>query len=309
MMKSADRSQFFRHLAVSALVLVALCASSFAQDSLQQYTQTNLVSNLSTGATYQDPDLVNAWGISQSSTSPFWVSDNGTGVSTLYDGSGVKQGLTVTVPTGNASVNPLGTPTGTIYNGSSLDFLLAPGDPARFLFATYDGTISGWNSSVNATNAVIEVNQSGKSVFTGLAVAQVNEQGTSTTYLYAADFKQGRIEVFDTSFKPVTLPWGRFDDDWHREGFVPYNIWNIGGNLYVAYAQANDRARRCGHRSRPGICGRLLALRPLFSIGSITGPGSTPPGDSRWLRATSACSATMSWWANLEAGRFWCLIL
>jgi uncharacterized protein (TIGR03118 family) len=241
MMKSADRSQFVRNLTVLALVLVALCASSFAQDSVQQFTQTNLVSNLATGATFQDADLKNAWGISQAGGSPFWISDNDTGVSTLYNGAGVKQGLTVTIPTGNASVNPLGSPTGTIFNGSTFDFLLAAGAPAKFLFVTYDGTISGWNPAVDATNAVIEVNQSGQSVFTGAAVAQLNQWGTSTTYLYVADIKQGRIEVFDTSFKPVTLPWGRFHDEWLWGGYVPYNIWNIGGNLYVAYAKANSQ--------------------------------------------------------------------
>jgi uncharacterized protein (TIGR03118 family) len=238
-MEATNQFQFFRQAAVLALVLIALCASSFAQDSLQQYTQTNLVSNLSTGATYQDKDLVNAWGLSRSSGSPWWVSDNGTGLSTLYMGTGSKVAVTVTIPTGNAKVNKLGTPTGTIYNGSSLDFLLKPGDPAVFLFATYDGTISGWNSSVNPTTAVIKVNQSGKSVFTGLAVAQISEVDISTTYLYVADFKQGVIQVYDTSFNPVAMPGGSFYDDSNSEGLAPYNIWNIGGNLYVAYAQPN----------------------------------------------------------------------
>ena len=189
-MKSTDRSQSFRQVAVLALVLIALCASSFAQDSIQQYTQTNLVSDQAAEALNQDSDLVNAWGLSRSSGSPWWVSDNGTGLSTLYDGSGNKQALIVTIPTGDPTVSPTGTPTGTIFNGSSVDFLLATGKPALFLFVTEDGTISGWNPGVNPTAAVIEVNEKGKSVFKGMAVAQVMNGATSTTYLYVADFRQ-----------------------------------------------------------------------------------------------------------------------
>lgn len=185
----------------------------------------------------QDSDLVNAWGLSRSSGSPWWVSDNGTGLSTLYDGTGIKQGLVVTIPTGDPTVSPTGTPTGTIFNGSSIDFLLAPGKPALFLFVTEDGTISGWNPGVNLTAAVIEVNEKGKSVFKGMAVAQVMNGATSTTYLYVADFRKGRVQVYDTSFHHVPMSEERFNDDHIPEGYAPFNIYNIGGNLYVAFAE------------------------------------------------------------------------
>jgi len=180
---------------------------------------------------------VNAWGLSRSSGSPWWVSDNGTGLSTLYDGSGNKQALIVTIPTGDPTVSPTGTPTGTIFNGSSVDFLLAPSMPALFLFVTEDGTISGWNPGVNPTTAVIEVNEKGKSVFKGMAVAQVKDGATSTTFLYVADFRKGRVQVYDTSFNRVPTSGERFEDDQLPQGYAPFNIYNIGGNLYVAFAK------------------------------------------------------------------------
>lgn len=236
-MKATDHSQFVRRLAVLVSVLIAFGGSAVAQDSLQQYTQTNLVSSQAGAAQILDPDLVNSWGLSRSSGSPWWVSDNGSGKSTLYDGGGIKQARIVTIPSGDPSISPTGTPTGTIFNGSSIDFLLAPGMPALFLFVTEDGTISGWNPGVNPTEAVIEVNEKGKSVFKGGTVAQVNKERISITYLYVADFRKGRVQVYDTSFHHVPMGEGRFDDNQLPEGYAPFNIQNIGGNLYVAFAK------------------------------------------------------------------------
>jgi len=188
-----------------------------------------------------DAHLVNGWGMARSSTSPWWVSDNGTGLSTLYNGNtGVPVALVVTVPSGNPAVNPVGTPTGVIFNGSTTDFLLAPGMQANFLFVTLDGTVSGWNKGVQPTEAVIEVNEKGRSEFTGATIAQDNESGTSKTYLYVADFRRARVQVFDTNFQKVRFDGDRFDDDFLRDGFAPFNIQNIGGNLYVTFAKQND---------------------------------------------------------------------
>src|SRR5260370_5168121 len=127
----------------SALIVSATC---FAQ----HYTQTNLVSNTAGVAPVTDPQLINPWGLSRTSGSPWWVSDKATGFSTLYNGAGVKQALIVTIPPAdpNNKKTPTGTPTGTIANGSQTDFLLAPGEPAVFLFSTIDGTIAGWNPNV-----------------------------------------------------------------------------------------------------------------------------------------------------------------
>ena len=116
----------------------------------QHYKQTDLVSNSSGTASVTDPQLINAWGLSRGSGSAWWVSDQATGVSTLYNGAGAKQSLIVTIPPADPSNKntPTGAPTGTIFNGSQSDFLLAPGKPAIFLFCTGDGTIAGWNPNM-----------------------------------------------------------------------------------------------------------------------------------------------------------------
>src|SRR5882762_1484726 len=167
----------FAASAVLALIMGAACFG-------QHYTQTNLVSNASGVAPVTDPQLINPWGISRGSGSPWWVSDNATGLSTLYNGAGAKQSLIVTVPPAdpNNKNTPTGTPTGTIFNGSQTDFLLAPAKPALFLFSTIDGTIAGWNPAVGlpqgsappSTNAVTVVKTSDGSSFTGLTSAFVN---------------------------------------------------------------------------------------------------------------------------------------
>jgi hypothetical protein len=133
----------FTASAVLALIMGSACFG-------QHYTQTNLVSNESGVAAVTDPQLINPWGISRGSGTPWWVSDQRTGLSTLYDGKGVKQSLIVTIPQAdpNNKNTPTGTPTGTIFNGSQTDFLLSPGNPAVFLFSTNDGTIAGWNPAV-----------------------------------------------------------------------------------------------------------------------------------------------------------------
>src|ERR1700730_13165764 len=137
---------------VLALIMGATCFG-------QHYTQTNLVSNEAGVAPVTDPQLINPWGISRASGSPWWVSDNATGFSTLYNGAGAKQSLIVTIPPADPTNKNTrtGTPTGTIFNGSQTDFFLAPGKPARFLFSTNDGTIAGWNPAVAATLAMTGV--------------------------------------------------------------------------------------------------------------------------------------------------------
>src|SRR6266481_6385766 len=211
----------------------------------QQYEQTNLVSDtLAEGTNSPDPDLKNVWGISRGSTSPWWVSDNTTGVSTLYNGSGVKTPLTVTIP--HTAQTAIGSPTGQVFNGST-DFAVAPGKPGLFIFVSLDGTISAWNPGVNPTNAIQKVPGSTKSVLTGATIAQVE----GPRFFYVADLEAGKITVYDTNFNPVEVGETEFDDK-HGEhafedeqipkGFAPFNVQNIGGNLYVAYAK-QDQAK------------------------------------------------------------------
>jgi uncharacterized protein (TIGR03118 family) len=188
------------------------------------FNQQNLVSDLPGVAAFTDPDLVNPWGVSFSGGSPFWISDNGTGLATIYNGLGVKQGLVVTIPppaggTGSA-------PTGQVFNPTPANF-----SSALFIFATEDGTISSWKGA-NGTNAVLQVdNSAASSVYKGIALAS----NSSGTFLYATDFHNGAINVFDSSFHPATLP-GSFTDPSLPAGYAPFNIVASGSNLYVTYA-------------------------------------------------------------------------
>jgi uncharacterized protein (TIGR03118 family) len=193
------------------------------------YVQTNLVSDLPGIAAVTDLDLVNPWGIASSATSPFWVSDNGKGLATLYNGAGVKQGLVVTVPP-KAGGTPPGAPTGVVFNPNTTDFLIN-GNHAIFIFATEDGTISGWNAG---TTAILKVDNSPTAVYKGLAMGN----NGSGNFLYAANFNAGTIDVFDSTFAPATLA-GSFTDPNLPAGYAPFNIRDLGGSLYVTYALAN----------------------------------------------------------------------
>lgn len=224
--------------------LLSLAIASQAQQ-LQHYKQTNLVADTSGVAGAMDSNLVNPWGISRSSGSPWWVSDNGTGMATLYTGTGTAASLVVTIPTGDPNVSTTGTPTGQVFNGTQ-DFQLAPGKPALFIFVTEDGTVSGWNPGVNPSAAVIKVPEklpvSGASVFKGVALATITDSsGGATNFLYVADFRKGRVNVYDKNFHQVSLGEDAFRDDHVRAGFSPFNIQNIGGNLYVAYAKQDSQ--------------------------------------------------------------------
>ncbi|HEV3343737.1 MAG TPA: TIGR03118 family protein, partial [Pirellulales bacterium] len=207
--------------------------------------QTNLTSDIAGMAANQDPLLVNPWGIAFGPTSPFWVSDNGTGFSTLYNGQGVPQPpgttppvkpLQVTIPTAPGSTAPHGTPTGTVFNSAGTGFNVSESvngatktGSSVFLFDTLDGTIDGWSPGVDRTHAIVAVNMPG-SVFTGLTMG-VDSAGD--TLLYAADHAKGTIDVFDQTFKPVTtLP---FTDPNLPAGASPFNIQNVAGKLYVEY--------------------------------------------------------------------------
>ncbi|HKR28036.1 MAG TPA: TIGR03118 family protein [Acidobacteriaceae bacterium] len=221
---------------------VALVAAACSLPALaQHYKQTNLVSDQSGVAATTDTNLVNPWGLSRSSGSPWWASDNGSGLATLYAGTGTPASLVVTVPTGDPDASSTGSPTGTLFNGTT-GFTLAAGKPALFMFVTEDGTISGWNPGVKPTTAVIEVNTKSASVFKGAALASVNfPNGESETFLYVADFRKGRVQVYDSSFHHVTLMEEMFRDDRVRHGFAPFNVQNIGGDLYVTYAKQDDQ--------------------------------------------------------------------
>lgn len=241
-------------LGLAVGVLLGWFAAAHAQGF---YRQTNLVSdpNLTGVARRTDQSLINPWGLSHSSTSPWWVSDNGTGVATLYDGQGVPQSLMVTIPPPAGS--PDGTtaaPTGNVFN-STTGFVVCPdpssgcqdqpSGPSRFLFATENGTLSGWNPMVDATHAILAVDNSANAVdgftlgavYKGLAIASTKDR----TFLYATNFRDGVVEVYDDTFAFVK---GFTDPDLMADardpGFAPFGIQAIGDRLYVTFAMQDD---------------------------------------------------------------------
>jgi uncharacterized protein (TIGR03118 family) len=220
-MKTIGQSLFRVVLAAAAMVLVAASAQRVLADGASNnFTQINLVSDIPGLAVTTDPNLVNPWGVSFSSGSPFWVSDNGTGLATLYNGAGVKQGLEVTIPDIGGGTSA---PTGQVFNPNSANF-----GGSHFIFATEGGTIASWSGGTTAT---LSYTSPVDGVYKGLAMAS-NSQGT---FLYATDFRNGAIDVLDHNFAKVTLS-GSFTDPTLPAGYAPFNIQNIGGKLYVTYA-------------------------------------------------------------------------
>ncbi|MGA8764852.1 MAG: TIGR03118 family protein [Candidatus Sulfotelmatobacter sp.] len=209
-----------RTLALTAfLALVVTLISSMA---VAQYQMTNLTSDLTGKAKHTDPLLKNAWGLAYSPNAPFWVSDEASGKSTLYDGMGNPQSLQVTIPP-TSGTGP-GTPTGIVYNGSQ-EFKIDSW-VSVFLFATLDGTISGW-SSFSPTLALIGVRSPG-AVYTGLAITSK----TSGNFLFAADAANNKVDVYDGSFNLVKS----FTDPAIPAGFAPFGIQDIAGKVYVSFA-------------------------------------------------------------------------
>jgi uncharacterized protein (TIGR03118 family) len=230
--------KFLKILAVFTLSIFLLPAATQAQ----HYKQTNLVSNLASITTPNppDPNLKNPWGLTRSSTSPWWVANNNSGTSTLYTGTGTLIQIngtgTVTVPPLNGSpAGTLSTPTGVVFNGSPTDFLVAPGTSAHFIFATEDGTISGWNSGQNAV-LVVDNSDNGSAngaVYKGATSGEIN----GNKFLYVTNFRSAKVEVYDTTFKRVHLDEDAFEAEGVPRGFAPFNVQNIGGTLFVTYAK------------------------------------------------------------------------
>jgi uncharacterized protein (TIGR03118 family) len=235
-MVSIEICMYARRWSIASVAAFSLTTALTAQPT-QHYKQTNLVSDMPGVAAVTDPNLVNAWGLSRSSGSPWWISDNGPGLATLYNGAGAPQALVVTIPGADGGG---GTPTGQVFNGTN-DFQLTPGNPARFIFVTEDGTVSGWNPAVNATVAQIMVNTHSASVFKGVALATAGTaSGATANYLYVADFRKGHVNVYDANFHRARLRDDAFEDESLPRGFAPFNVQNIGGNLYVAFAQPDS---------------------------------------------------------------------
>jgi uncharacterized protein (TIGR03118 family) len=265
-----------RHFPSLTLSLTLLAGLAFAVPAWSDgndkrgtfYTLHNLVSDGAVPAAHNDPHLKNGWGVAFNPNGFQWVANNATGTSTLYDGNGVPQSLVVTVPGPGGTQ---GAPTGIVFSSSN-DFMVTNGvvsGPSRFIFATEDGTISGWAPNVDPTHAILAVdNSASNAVYKGLALA-ANGNGN---FLYATDFHNGKVAVFDNVFHPATMP-GNFSDPHLPVGFAPFGIQNLNGNLYVTYAKQD--AERHDDVAGPGLgfvnvfnangqlIGRLASRGPL----------------------------------------------
>jgi len=215
-----SKTQFHAFICVFVLFLSAISAVGQANS----YKQTNLVSDMAGAAAHTDPKLVNPWGISFFPGQPFWISDNNSGYSTVYDANGVTQLAPVLIPGHNAPA----TPTGTVINTTG-QFKVG-GSPSQFLFAAEDGTISGWNGT---GNAILAVDHSGAgAVYKGMAILS---PACCAPYLVVANFRSGAIEPYTGSFDPLAPP-GSFTDPELPAGYAPFNIQPIGSQVFVTYA-------------------------------------------------------------------------
>jgi uncharacterized protein (TIGR03118 family) len=272
-----------RGLFKGTLLALVLTASIARADS---YSWTNLQSDIPGVAAHTDPNLVNPWGmVANSSGSVIWVSDNGTGVSTLYNQAGMAQSLIVTIPPSLKNKDG-GNPTGIVFNGSAL-FIVTKNtnsQPARFIFASEDGSISGWNPGVDPTNAVIAVdNSKSKAVYKGAALGMAGGHN----FLFVTNFFSGHVETYDENFHQ-TNPNG-FADPNLPAGFAPFGIQNIGGQIYVTYAMQDKK--RHDDVAGPGngfvnvfdTSGNLV--KRLVSNGNLNSPWGLAliEGDELWV--------------------------
>jgi uncharacterized protein (TIGR03118 family) len=227
----SKKSQTAVRLCLSTAALLVAATLLSLPASAQKATITNLTSDIASVGTFTDTNLVNPWGLVSSPSGPWWISDNATGLSTLYDGTGSPQSLVVSIPQWDGT--PGGNPDGIVFNSTS-DFQLSAGNPAVFMFATEDGTIQGWNHNVQATMSVIEVNNFPGAVYKGLALASAG----GANYLYAANFRNNSVDVFDKNFAAHSFGSNAFVDSTLPAGFAPFNVFNMGGGkLAVTYAK------------------------------------------------------------------------
>jgi uncharacterized protein (TIGR03118 family) len=285
-----------RSLVFALAVLVVVASASIALAGIaspasaegggiatRSYVQTNLVSDIPGLAAHTDPSLKNPWGTSVGPGTPIWVSDNHAGVATLYDGAGNPQPLVVAIPAPpSAGKGAVGAPTGQAFNTfdrTSTDFVISEkgsSGPAFFLFATEDGTIAGWNPSVDRAHAIIAVDRSTATDSAGDVGALYKGLALVTTpagkFLYASNFRFGTVDVFDSHFNLVNS----FTDPTVPAGFAPFGIHNIGGKLFVTFAKQGpgkeDDAARPGNGFVDVFAANGDLLQRLVSRGKLDSP-------------------------------------
>ncbi|MEA2545651.1 MAG: hypothetical protein QOI09_924 [Chloroflexota bacterium] len=223
---------------VGLLMIGAIPATAANINSQNAFVVTNLQSDVAGRAAHTDPDLVNGWGIAALPMSPWWVADNGTHRSTLYSGvSGLKLGLVVDVAGDGGPADP----TGLVANNSS-EFAIsaAAGTPAtKFIFDSEDGTVSAWNGG---TTSVVKATSTNGAIYKGLATGSVGSGADAKNYLYATDFHNNHVDVYDGSFS--LKDWGSaFVDPGLPAGYAPFGIQNLGGRIFVTFAKQDAEAK------------------------------------------------------------------
>ncbi len=266
--------------AVSVPALLAGLFITSTAGALGTAKQTNLTSDGSVTAAFTDTNLVNPWGVAFASTGPWWVSDNHTGVTTVYDGTGAKypsgSPLVVTIPA-PAGVTGPSSPTGQIYNATSGFAVTKAGKTGAplFVFVTEDGTISGWAPSVDFGHAVIAVDKSASgAVYKG--IAQVSS--TAGTALMVTNFHSGMVEIYDSKYKLT----GQFRDTGTATvpaipaNYSPYNVAALNGHIYVTYAKADklkhDNVGGAGFGYVDEVTAAGALVRRIASNGKLNGP-------------------------------------
>ncbi len=249
-------------LAAAALAFLALNQPLRATppSAATGYLQTNLTSDIA-GAAHTDANLVNPWGMASSATSPIWVADNGSGLSTLYNGSGTPQALVVSMP----AASP---PTGVVFNPTT-DFSTTTAD--TFLFSTEDGRILGWRGALGTSTEVLADQSGANAVYKGLALGN---NGTAN-FLYATNFHAGTVDVFDHNLTLTTLT-GTFTDPSLPSGFAPFGIQNLGGSLYITFAVQDvakqDDVPGAGHGIVDEFSTNGLFVRRVVTTGALDSP-------------------------------------
>jgi uncharacterized protein (TIGR03118 family) len=258
------------------LLLLAAVVFTAASARADTYSWTNFQSDIAGVAQHVDPNLVNPWGMSVSTNGTIWVSDNGTGVATLYHQDGTAVSLVVTIPTAKQN-RGTGNPTGLVFNGTNFFQVTKNGTsaPARFIFVSEDGSISGWNPTVDPTNAIIAVdNGTNRGVNHAVYKSATLGVANGHNFLFVSNFHTGEVETYDGNFHQVT-PNG-FVDPNLPAGYAPFGIRNFNSEIFVTYAK-QDHAKHddvpcpgCGFVNVFDTSGNLL--RRLVANGNLNAP-------------------------------------
>jgi uncharacterized protein (TIGR03118 family) len=254
----------------TALLLFAVAILTAASVRADTYSWTNFQSDIPGVAQHIDENLVNPWGMAASPSGTIWVSDNGTGVSTLYGQDGTAVSLVVAIPAEHPRQGA--NPTGIVFNSTPFFQVTKHGNsaPAFFIFVSEDGTVSGWNPTLDQTNAIVAVDAENENVYKGLTMGMANGHN----FLYATNFHRGRVDVFNENFHRVNMT--GFVDPNLPPGYAPFGIRNLNGNIFVTYAK-QDEAKKDdvpgpGHGFVDVFDTSGNLLRRLISRGKLNSP-------------------------------------